>query len=111
MRRVAVIALFACGGAAGSGTRTFIEQPLATAPGLSGLAVDERGEVWTVAERARTAYRISPANAVEGFAITNVPDGHDLEAIAALGDGFAFGTEGKAAEPSRILLARRDGRR
>jgi hypothetical protein len=109
MRPLALIA-FACGGAAISDTRTFVEQPLATAPGLSGLAVDERGDAWTVAERAKTAYRISPASAIETLPITNVPDDHDLEAIAALGgDRFAFGTEGKDAEPSRILFARRDG--
>jgi hypothetical protein len=104
------IALAACG-AARSDPRMFGEQPLATAPGLSGLAVDERGDAWAVAERARTAYRIS-GNTVETLAIENVPDGHDLEAIVALGgDRFAFGTEGKAAEPSRILFAHRDGTR
>ena len=112
MRRVAVIALTAlsaCGG--GTVSSPFVEEPLAIGPGLSGLAVDERGEVWTVAERARTAYRISPPDAVETFEVTNAPAGHDLEAMAAVGDGFAFGTEGKAAEPSRILFARRDGKR
>ena len=111
MRPLAVIAFAACGGAAVSDTRAFVEQPLATAPGLSGLDVDQHGDAWAVAERAKTAYRIS-GNAVETFAIENVPVDHDLEAIVALGGGrFAFGSEGKAAEPSQILFAHRDGKR
>lgn len=112
MRAVGLVILAACGAA--TQPKTFVEQPLATEPGLSGLAVDDRGNAWTVAERAATAYRFSPANpaVLEAFAIEGAPDGHDLESIAALGgDAFAIGTEARTPEPSRILFARRDGKR
>ena len=93
----------------------FTRIPLATAPGLSGLAVDDSGGLWTIAERARRAYRITldaadkptlQTFAVEGRDPTDV----DLEAIATLGDGkFAFGTEGRVPGIATVLLAERRG--
>ena len=50
MKALGIITLAACGGASPPGT--FAEQPLATEPGLSGLAIDQRGDAWTIAERA-----------------------------------------------------------
>lgn len=111
--RAVLLVLAACGTAAPQ-PATFAAQPLATEPGLSGLAVGERGDAWTITERAQTAYRVSLADppALEAFAIVGAPDGHDLESIAVLGPGvFAIGTEARVPEPSRVLFARRDGRR
>jgi hypothetical protein len=91
----------------------FTRIPLATAPGLSGLAADDHGGLWTVAERGDRAYRITldaaDKPALETFAV----EGHDLrdidlEAIAALGGGkFAFGTEGRVPGVATVLLAER----
>ncbi|HVK86074.1 MAG TPA: esterase-like activity of phytase family protein [Kofleriaceae bacterium] len=88
----------------------FVEVRLATAPGLSGLASDDNGALWTVTERARTAYRITLDAALhptlEPFRIEGGPDGYDLEAIAVLGDGaFAFGTENQQPDVATIQLA------
>ena len=95
----------------------FTEIGLATAPGLSGLAVDADGALWTVAERAGRAYRITlaPAGApaaptLETLTVEGVPAGTDLEGIAVLGPGrFALGTEGRLAGAATVLLAERRG--
>src|SRR5690349_14232855 len=99
---IAVLALHvatACTGDTGSSwgpesvRYTAIE--LATKPGLSGLAADEDGSIWTVSERGREAYRIRLSQdlvaSIEPYAITGVPDQTDIEAMEGLGDGrFAF---------------------
>ena len=91
----------------------FTEIELATAPGLSGLAVDADGALWTVAERAGRAYRITlaatgTAPAIETLTVEGVPAGADLEGIAVLGPGrFALGTEGRLAGAAAVLLAER----
>lgn len=120
MRRLAlVVGLAACGGHDDAPARpapasSLIEIPLATAPGLSGLAVDDAGALWTVAERAHTAYRITLDAAlhptVTAFAIEGAPEGNDLEAMAALGgDAFAFGTESMREGTATVLVAERRG--
>jgi hypothetical protein len=87
----------------------FDEVKLDTKPGLSGLAVDDTGALWTIAERDAAAYRIvmtglSPK--LETFAVTNLPDGLDLEGIGWLGENrFALGTEGRVAGIATVLLA------
>lgn len=92
----------------------FSAVPIETAPGLSGLAVDDSGAIWTVAERDEKAYRITldgTRAVTQTLAITGVPDGDDLEAIAVLGGGkLAFGTEGRKDGVATVLLAEhRDG--
>jgi hypothetical protein len=92
--------------------RAFVRVAIDTAPGLSGLAADDTGGLWTVAERAEAAYRValSPAlvPTVSRVGITGVPGHVDLEAIAWLGDGrFAFGTEGTGVGSATVLLAGR----
>lgn len=92
----------------------FTEVEVATAPGLSGLAADETGALWTVAERAARAYRIVlDANlrpAIETFPIEGMPAGTDLEGIAVLGGGrFALGTEGHDDGVATVLVAERRG--
>jgi hypothetical protein len=94
---LAALGLVACrGGADRPAAPVTLE--LDTAPGLSDLAVDDDGALWTVAERDRIAYRIRLAGdrlaGLVAFPIDGVPDGVDLEAIAWIDGALAFGTEG-----------------
>ena len=95
--------------------QAFVRVPIDTAPGLSGLAADDTGALWTVAERAEAVYRVtlSPAlvPTVTRVGISGVPEHVDLEAVAWLGeDRFAFGTEGTGVGSATVLLAgRKDG--
>jgi hypothetical protein len=88
----------------------FTEVPIDTAPGLSGLAVDEAGRLWTIAERGAHAYRITLDAAlhptIETFAVEGLPEDVDLEGIATLGgDRFALGTEGHNDGVATVLVA------
>lgn len=87
----------------------FSEVIVDTANGLSGLAADDRGRLWTVAERDAKAYRITLDAALvptlETFAVTGVPGDTDLEGIEELGnDRIAFGTEGRVDGIATVLL-------
>ncbi len=112
------------GGAGGAGgaceydrTRAaalFTEVPVDTAPGLSGLATDDAGGLWTIAERDALAYRIAldPAlrPSIEALSVEGVPPRTDLEGIAVLGrDRFAFGIEGRRSGAATVLYAERRG--
>ena len=80
--------------------------------GLSGLAADERGVLWTVPERQPFLVEIPGGGArPRSIPVRGVPDGLELEALAWLGqDRFAIGTEaGCHGGAERILLVRRDG--
>lgn len=88
----------------------FTEVTVDTAPGLSGLAVDDAGRLWTVAERAERAYRITLdadlRPTIEPFPVVGMPHGFDLEGIALLGgDRFALGTEGHDDGAATVLVA------
>ena len=85
----------------------FTEVVIETAPGLSGLAADARGRLWTVAERDLRAYRYTLGTAaLETFPIEGVPPGTDLEGIEELGDDqLAFGTEGQDDDSATVLFA------
>jgi hypothetical protein len=92
----------------------FDEIKLDTKPGLSGLASDVTGALWTIAERDEVAYRITLTGLtpkLDTFAVTDAPPGLDLEGIAVLGEGkFALGTEGRVDGEATVLLAElRDG--
>lgn len=78
---------------------------LETDPGMSGLTTDAQGNVWGISERARCHYRIQLDGTLERHAIADVPDGYDLESIAALpAGGFLVGTEGPAGpDDARVL--------
>ena len=94
----------------------FDEIAVDTAPGLSGLAADDTGGLWTVSERGNEVYRITldPAlvPTVQRFAVTGIPPATDLEGIEVLGDDrFAFGTEGKLDGLATVLTAERKGDR
>jgi Esterase-like activity of phytase len=92
----------------------FREVAVDTAHGLSGLASDDAGGLWTVAERDARAYRItldaSLSPAIEALAVEGAPPDTDLEAIAVLGgDRFALGTEAKLDGTATVLIAARRG--
>ncbi|MEO8699018.1 MAG: esterase-like activity of phytase family protein [Kofleriaceae bacterium] len=92
----------------------FTEVVVDTAPGLSGLAVDDRGRLWTVAERDEKAYRITLdaalAPTLETFDIEGVPEGTDLEGMGWLGNGkLALGTEGRRNGVATVVLAEERG--
>jgi hypothetical protein len=92
--------------------KLFKEVKLDTAPGLSGLAVDPEGGLWTIAERDAKAYRITldAANTptLETLNVEGIPPKLDLEGIAWLGhDEFALGTEGRTDGIATVLLAQR----
>ncbi len=96
----------------------FTEVPVATGNGLSGLAADAGGALWTVAERDQKAYRITLdaalAPTVQTFELRGVPGGTDLEGIAVLDREatavrFALGTEGQLGGKATVLLAERQG--
>lgn len=87
----------------------FTEVIVDTANGLSGLAADEQGRIWTVAERETTAYRITldatNKPGIETFAVTGVPGDTDLEGIEELGMNLvAFGTEGRVDGIATVLI-------
>jgi uncharacterized protein YjiK len=87
----------------------FTEVQIDTANGLSGLAVDEDGALWTVAERDPKAYRIAldgTKPTVAAFTIEGIPEGSDLEAMGWIGKGrYVFGTEGRLDGVATVLLA------
>lgn len=86
---------------------------LDTANGLSGLAREADGTLWTVAERAQRAYRITldgdQATTI-AVPVENVPPGVDLESIAVLdADRVAFGTEGSLPGSAMVLIGEHRG--
>jgi hypothetical protein len=119
VKRVVVIAVAACSNTSPSpnaerAASTWVAVSVATANGLSGLAADDTGALWTVAERAEQAYRIvldaELVPTIETFAVRGVPPGTDLEGMAVLGpDRFAFGTEGRTAGVAQVLVADKRG--
>lgn len=121
MRRCSllVLALAACRAPsvdAERGRERFVRVPIDTAPGLSGLAADAHGALWTVSERGALAYRITldaqRAPAITAFPIDGLPPSTDLEGLAVLDDGHvAFGTEERLSGGATVLLARREGGR
>lgn len=74
--------------------------------GLSGLAVDAAGTLWTVAERGAVALAITldgdRAIAVR-YPVRGVPAGEDLEAVAIAPDGLWVGTEGRDHGVARVF--------
>jgi len=115
MRLACLLLLAACGRSEVDRERAaklFEEIRVATAPGLSGLAADDAGGLWTVAERDHRAYRIvldaQNKPALETFVVEGTSEKLDLEGIGWLGrDRFALGTEGRVDGVATILLAER----
>lgn len=117
LARLAVVGLVACGSKGldkEKAAALFTEVKLDTAPGLSGLAIDDDGALWTVAERDAKAYLIRLDAALvptlQEFAVEGIPEGTDLEGVAWLGKGrLAFGTEGRDDGLATILIAEERG--
>ena len=78
--------------------------------GLSDLAVDEAGRVWSVAERVRTAVRIDrPGAAPVAVPLVGIPDRVDVEGLAWIDrDRVAMATEADVGmrTSDAVLLAR-----
>jgi hypothetical protein len=119
---VGVAALVACGGkksidsdrASALFTRVTIDTH--GVHGLSGLALDRDGAVWTVAERGKTAFRLeldgATLTSTTAFPVDGLPPGNDMESAAVLGDGdLVVGTENNAAGVAYIFRLHRDGDR
>lgn len=86
-----------------------------TQSGLSGMAVDAKGVLWTVPERTRVVIPLERkggtlAPAGEPIPLEWVPQTHDTEAMVFLPDGrLALGTETRTQRKGdEILVARRD---
>ena len=93
-----------------------LEVPLP--PGTSDLSLDDRGHLWSVAERDREIDEIVLVEAPLAVTITRhpmdgVPDGVDTESLAWLGNGkFSIGTEGQDVATAAVMTGQlqADGR-
>ncbi|UQA61212.1 esterase-like activity of phytase family protein [Polyangium aurulentum] len=85
--------------------------PIDDVAGLSGLAADDRGSLWSVPEDRPMLVEIPASGAPRSMPLRGVPDGLELESLAWLGgDRFAAGTEGGCGSGAeRILLILREG--
>lgn len=91
-------------------TKLFDEIVLPTAPpGMSDLTIDDRGVLWSIAERDRTVLEIDVTKQpplVTAHPLQGIADGVDTEAIAWLGNGtFAIGTEGANGPAAAVVSA------
>lgn len=117
VRCLGLVVLAACGSKGidkEKAAALFTEVTLETAPGLSGLAVDDEGGLWTASERDDKGYRITLDDklvpTIQTWPIEGIPEGTDIEGLAWLGKGrFALGTEGREDGVSLILLAEQRG--
>lgn len=95
--------------------KLFTLVPVDTDPGLSDLAVDDQGAIWTESERGLSVYRIVldgvKVKSRVRYTVTGAPGGVDLEAVAWLGPGkLAFGTESGLDATAQMLVADIDER-
>jgi hypothetical protein len=120
-RLALVLALAACGKAKptvddGKASALFDRVRIDTDNGLSGIAIDDAGAIWTESERDASVFKIvlDGTRVVSNtrYAVTNAPADVDLEAIAWLGPGrIAFGTEGHDDDRAQVVLASVDDAR
>lgn len=93
----------------------FDEVVISTPPGMSDLSIDDRGVMWSIAERHREVVEIDLAHQpprITAHRLEGVPAGIDTEAIAWLGNNrFAIGTEGALIATAAILFAELDQQR
>lgn len=117
VRALVLLGLTACGSKSidkEKAASLFTEVVVDTAPGLSGLAIDDTAGLWTAAERDAKAYRITLDDklvpTIKEWPVEGIPDGTDLEGVAWLGKGrLAFGTEGREDGVALILIAEERG--
>jgi len=114
VKRLALILLCACGGSKTvdntKAAQLFDRVPIQTDNGLSGIAVDDHGVIWTESERDHSVFAITldgtRVASTTRYAVVGAPDAVDLEAIAWLGPGkLAFGTEGQADDRAQVVTA------
>jgi hypothetical protein len=75
-----------------------------TPPGMSDLTLDDRGVMWSIAERNREVLELELGKPPIRHPLDGVPLGIDTEGLAWLSDGhFAIGAEG-AAEPTAAIM-------
>ncbi len=84
--------------------------PIDTDNGLSGIAIDDAGAIWSESERDNSVFRIvldgTRVASSTRYKIVGAPAHSDLEAIAWLGPGkLAFGTEGQSDDRAQIATA------
>ena len=84
---------------------------LATPPGMSDLALDDKGHLWAIAERDRVVVEMQPdGTGLQRHPLDGVPGGLDTEALAYLGDGrFAIGFEGQHTAVAGVMYAVLEG--
>lgn len=115
---VAQVALAGCGRTgsldAARAAEVFDRIPLETAGvnGLSGLAVDGDGAVWTVAERGQMIFRVELVGAavrdLRRFTV-DLPDGRDLEALAWADGQLWAGLETRGSSSVAVVALERAG--
>jgi hypothetical protein len=92
----------------------FEQVSVQTPPGMSDLTIDDRGVLWSIAERDREIVEIELATPprVTVRPLDGVPKLVDTEALAWLGNGrFAIGTEGALQATASIMFAELDAGR
>jgi len=110
-----LVALVACngGGKPDRATRSmgvFHELQIATTPGMSGLALDDRGVLWAVPERDRRFVELTLDGQVTMHPMIGFPDHVDTEGVAWLGPGkFAITTEGQDEPTATVIYAELQG--
>lgn len=117
----ALLAIAACGSKpSGLDTATasalFDRVRLDTDNGLSGIAIDDAGAIWTESERDLSVFRVvldgTRVVSSTRYRVEDAPDHADLEAIAWLGPGrLAFGTEGRNDDRAQVVRATIDDAR
>jgi hypothetical protein len=118
MRIAVLVALAACGRSErgvldkNAAQGVFEQVPIEAPPGMSDLSIDDRGVLWSLAERDRKVLEIELGKPPVAHPLDGVPAGIDTEAIAWLGDGqFAIGTEGNEDATAAVMfLERKDSR-
>jgi hypothetical protein len=89
------------------------EIPLDSPPGVSDLALDDRGTLWAIPERDRVLLEITwPDVTVVRHPLDGVPPGLDTESLTWLAPGrFAIGTEGQDTASASVLSVEQRGER
>jgi len=108
-----ILALVACGHAPAPDTSRYDAIELDSPPGVSDLALDDRGTLWAIPERDHFVLEIAlPAGTVKRHPLDGVPAGVDTEGLTWLAPGrFAIGTEGQDAPTASVLYAEARGDR
>jgi hypothetical protein len=120
MRLLLIVALAACGKHADRrpepepGHGLFERITLDVPPGMSDLAVDDRGVLWAIAERERrvVAIELQSPPKLTLYDLDGVPPGVDTEALTWLANGrFAIGAEGAHTPTASIMFGELRDRR